>query len=102
MGVVAVVAIITVMAMASCRSTTIAPDHTAPKSSAGGGTLNLDEITRRIQVNDTINIHVNIIMPSDRLRLEAEIKKKEKETKVWKYIAAGMLLVAGGSYFLGL
>jgi hypothetical protein len=90
---------------ASCKSippATIDPKYQRPKSSAIPPSLNLDEITRRILANDTVVINVKIVMPSDRIRLEAENRKLEKTVQTWKYIAAGMFLLAGGSYLLGL
>ena len=97
--------IVAVILLRSCKSippATIDPKFEQPKSSAGRPSLNLDELNRQILANDTIVIHVKIIMPVERQRLEAENAKLKRDVKTWEYIAAGVFLLAGGSYLLGL
>ena len=64
-----------------------------PKISAGPSPLN---ILKSLEPGDTLTVFVNLIVPVERQKLEADNQKLEKKLRTWKRLAALFLLIGTG------
>ena len=97
--------VLALFSLSSCKSSKLATSQDAikravidsmlsrPKTSAGPSPLN---VLKSLEPGDTLTVFVNLIVPVERQKLEAQNKKLEHKLRTWKRLAALFLLIGTG------